>query len=1563
MGQNYSSTAAAAADNGISTGIDVPELADISYEKSLGSARFLKTIRAKHADGLVVIKIFAKPPTIFPLDQYHRQVFHAQEALENIPNAFTYQRVIETDRAAYLVRQYLYSSLYDRISTRPFLEEIEKRWIAFQLLCGLRDCHAQGVHHGDIKAENVLVTSWNWIYLTDFAPFKPTYLPADNPADFSYFFDTSGRRICYVAPERFLETGQKPEDTKVTDEMDIFSLGCVIAELFLEGTPLFTLSQLFKYRSGEYDPASYLARIEDSDIRALVQHMISIDPSHRYSAEKYLNEWRRKAFPEYFYSFLHQYIGFITDPTSGRGPVSPEETQLYGRTDDRIERIYHDFDKISFFLGFEQNQDMEDRASSKDNIIPIHLDIPNYQRQSSTVRRRQVTSDDGTLIFLSLVASSLRNTDRAHSRVIACDIILAFAERITDEAKMDRCLPYLVSLLTDENANVQVAAMSSLVQLMELVQVASPVNSHIFPDYILPKIRHFATSRNALLRATYASCIASLANTAARFLDMTQALRADGALPTADPEAETSDDTETAFQALFDTSRNDLISYFQEHAKILLTDNDSAVRRAFLRSVSSLCVFFGRSKANDIILSHLNTYLNDKDWILRSAFFETITGIAAYLGSVALEEYIMPLMVQSLTDPEEFVVEKVLRSLASMAALGLFQRSKIWELVEVVGRFTMHPNIWIREGSVGFIAASTKWLAPADIQCIIYPLVNDFLKAKVIDLSALNLLENLKKPLTRTVFDMAVTWATQSSNSLFWRGAQGQRTFVFGSGSETAFRATARDVHIGGSKIAKNPEDEQWLAKLRNLGMASDDEWKIVALREYILRMARSKPRLLSDSVQSSLSTTIQLQDLKIAPQTIFFNGWESIFDANQASKGIAKPTTVADALIDASKTIDKPLKKSTSRLQLRRVASDIRRQQRSVEHNGSQPGTGSSTPIISHTQSETNLDTLSTSKAIQIPRLSVGGGSGSSNTSPSSVENNHVLRHKPSKNSLLNRGMGPSKATAETSTVSATAFGKVEPPFARDNTKVVESVIEAGTEKPVYKFRTAHSYLGNDPFILKHLDGVCMQNYPSDIMEFGPAIVPFFRRAPIKKSNGRAVGGAWKPEGNLVASFGEHTAAINRVVVAPDHNFFLTASDDGTVKVWDSTRLEKNVAFKSRQTYKHGNNLKVKALCFIENTRCFVSAASDGSVHVVKVDFQTSAAKYGKLKPMRDWQLPENEYGVWMDHFKAEASSILLIATTACNIYALDLRYMKVLYTLKNPVHHGTPTCFLLGTRHNWLLLGTSHGILDLWDLRFQLRIKGWGLSGSTPIHRLQAHPSKGKNRWIIVAGGTSHGELSVWDIEKSMCREVFRAGGGRDSGKGYEPWNVDDESSEKMLQRFASNFKHLEPGPDRGVRAFVAQVDMIEESADGKTTPGFIISAGADKKVRFWNCGKVENSVVLSGLDVDEPKPCFTATNPTPGLTLNIERPAGYLEAEGSVGGSSSSGISGIKGLVTVSTGSARKKSQAGRTPRSTVISHQQQQLLKSHLDSILDVAFLEVPYGMVISVDRSGMIFVYQ
>lgn len=45
--------------------------------------------------------------------------------------------------------------------------------------------------------------------------------------------------------------------------------GCVIAELFTEGIPLFDLSQLLAYRKGQFQ-TEVLMKIEDKSIRDLV---------------------------------------------------------------------------------------------------------------------------------------------------------------------------------------------------------------------------------------------------------------------------------------------------------------------------------------------------------------------------------------------------------------------------------------------------------------------------------------------------------------------------------------------------------------------------------------------------------------------------------------------------------------------------------------------------------------------------------------------------------------------------------------------------------------------------------------------------------------------------------------------------------------------------------------------------------------------------------------------------------------------------------------------------------------------------------------------------------------------------------------------------------------------------------------------------------------------------------------------------------------------------------------------------------------------------------------------
>jgi hypothetical protein len=51
----------------------VPELSDLTYEKSMGSARFMKSIRARHEDGVVLVKVVVKP-YVMKLDKYRKRI-------------------------------------------------------------------------------------------------------------------------------------------------------------------------------------------------------------------------------------------------------------------------------------------------------------------------------------------------------------------------------------------------------------------------------------------------------------------------------------------------------------------------------------------------------------------------------------------------------------------------------------------------------------------------------------------------------------------------------------------------------------------------------------------------------------------------------------------------------------------------------------------------------------------------------------------------------------------------------------------------------------------------------------------------------------------------------------------------------------------------------------------------------------------------------------------------------------------------------------------------------------------------------------------------------------------------------------------------------------------------------------------------------------------------------------------------------------------------------------------------------------------------------------------------
>lgn len=410
----------------------------------MGSTRFFKVARAKSDEGLVVVKVFVKHDPSLPLESYAEKLEQIKKSLSNAVNCLPFQYVLVsvwildvfnalfnlivssfqlTDKAGFIMREYVKHSLYDRVSTRPFLSVTEKKWITFQVLCALHQCHKQKICHGDIKLENILITSWNWILLSDFASFKPTFLPEDNPADYTYFFDTSRRRTCYIAPERFIASinadtqrelspllGDGPfYSGNLTPEMDIFSAGCALLELWSEGSAPFEFSQLLSYRSGEEElVAKHLNGIENTRLRSLLSSMLSRDPADRKSAELYLDQERGQLFPEYFYSFLQSYMQMFSSI-----PIVPP--------DDKILRLHSDIKQIIEYLTVKPSDE-------------------------ETEENAEQLEDDGLILITSAVTANIRGLNHCSSKLNCLDILREIAQHTTSAIILDRILPSIVSV-------------------------------------------------------------------------------------------------------------------------------------------------------------------------------------------------------------------------------------------------------------------------------------------------------------------------------------------------------------------------------------------------------------------------------------------------------------------------------------------------------------------------------------------------------------------------------------------------------------------------------------------------------------------------------------------------------------------------------------------------------------------------------------------------------------------------------------------------------------------------------------------------------------------------------------------------------------------------------------------------------------------------------------------------------------------------------------------------------------------------------------------------------------
>jgi len=271
-----------------------------------------KAVEKKTRATVALKKIFDAFQNSTDAQRTFREIMFLQELNanhhENIIRLYNVLKA-DNDKDIYLVFQYMEINLHAVIRAK-LLEDVHKKYILYQICKALYYMHSGDLLHRDMKPSNVLLNSDCHVKLCDFGLARSVAETDD--ADQNVVMTDYVATRWYRAPEILLGS------TKYTKGVDMWSIGCILAELLL-GKPVFpgesTMNQLEKIvevcgNPTEEDKKSVASKFVDSmmgsvttssikgfsqfenfdeDAKDLLKKLLVFNPTRRLSAEESLS--------------------------------------------------------------------------------------------------------------------------------------------------------------------------------------------------------------------------------------------------------------------------------------------------------------------------------------------------------------------------------------------------------------------------------------------------------------------------------------------------------------------------------------------------------------------------------------------------------------------------------------------------------------------------------------------------------------------------------------------------------------------------------------------------------------------------------------------------------------------------------------------------------------------------------------------------------------------------------------------------------------------------------------------------------------------------------------------------------------------------------------------------------------------------------------------------------------------------------------------------------------------------------------------------------------------------
>jgi serine/threonine protein kinase len=880
--------------------------------------------------------------------------------------------------------------------------------------------------------------------------------------------------------------------------------------------------------------------------------------------------------------------------------------------------------------GGEQEED-------EDSAMAMFSPIVRKPQTDGATGAPPAKGDNGLVIVLSLVCSSVRHVRTPFTKLTSLLLLVRLGAYVSDEARLQRLIPYIVgesqsSLLYDSSSVVRAAAVRGLCKLLGMVKSFPPVDANIFPQYILPALAKFPSDPEEMVRIAFANCLPSYAETARRFLDIAHQLQrakqtAERAANMLSPGVGMSAATPPRAGSSTDDNSDGLItaSYDKELKRlhnmvsrlvVQVTAPDMSqkgsgahVKRALLLDITRLCLFFGRERTLDVVLPQLITFLNDRDNGLRADFFDCITGVCTFIGSLSVDLIIMPCIEVALIDVEERVIARALHCLTTLCELGLFRKNVLVERAEMTAPLLFHPSVRIRDSVAVLMSVVANQLGSPDVHAFLVPVLRPYVKPgrKMLgaDLDLESIRTALKRPVSRKVFDDAMYAAEKGEHSFF--GAQQMQK---GKGKGEGGEGKDGEDQEGGAG-GNNEEDEErskllvmqsYIQSASQHMRAKMHIWQTEhAQRLQDGRGGESEVQIFSRKLQRSVHQ-LYVPDQHFAPLHRMREPPASLVAQSAAGGSVGMKGRLSGEEEKEEKTAT-----TVAEVMYQYSVSPSATGATSVG-GGAGAGLGDGTG-----------EDMGGAKGGMEPELAesrqsagvAGGGASGSSSSKARMERQ------------LGMGVG--------------AAAKVDPAL-MDGPKLrsrLDSLqvpcLPPDLGRLRYRDGTAFSmYQNRSP--LREGSSSSSGSSGAGTAAGGGAGGPGMGGMSGANSNpnaGVAMGGAaararkgiaiglsqfdkwwldWRPRegGVLLANLDEHKGAVRRLAISQDHTFFASGSADGTVKIWESRRLQREVGLKSRLTYSTQGG-QITDICMCDNSHSVASASTNGSVHVFKVE-------YGKL-------------------------------------------------------------------------------------------------------------------------------------------------------------------------------------------------------------------------------------------------------------------------------------------------------------------------------------------------------------